>query len=156
MDTGLPVCLMHMSGQPRSMPANPRYQAVVADVMRFLEQRVQACVGAGIEPGRLLIDPGFGFGKSLDHNLSLLANLDRFASLTPSHVQTVAVAPDLDSMRSFVLPNGLEVIAKQHGDTPFVTAALLMRGGTLSSEPAGMAEFAMIDQDARDPMRVAS
>jgi dihydropteroate synthase len=81
MDTGLPVCLMHMSGQPRSMQANPRYQDVVAEVMRFLEQRVQACVGAGIEPGRLLIDPGFGFGKSLDHNLSLLANLDRFASL---------------------------------------------------------------------------
>jgi dihydropteroate synthase len=69
------VCLMHMQGEPRTMQANPTYQDVVADVRSFLEARVEACQGAGIDAERLLLDPGIGFGKQLQHNLALLANL---------------------------------------------------------------------------------
>lgn len=77
--TGLPVCLMHMQGQPDSMQAAPLYADVVAEVRSFLAQRVAACVAAGIDPRRLLLDPGFGFGKTVAHNLQLL---DRLAELS--------------------------------------------------------------------------
>ncbi len=69
------ICLMHMQGQPRTMQANPRYNAVLTDVRDFLLDRVRVCVGAGIERERLILDPGFGFGKTLENNLDLLANL---------------------------------------------------------------------------------
>lgn len=69
------VCLMHMKGEPRTMQADPRYDNVVAEVAQFLEQRVAACVGAGLAEDRIVVDPGFGFGKTRDHNIELLANL---------------------------------------------------------------------------------
>jgi len=72
---GLPVCLMHMQGEPRTMQGDPRYDDVVAEVAGFLRARVIACEQAGIARGRLLIDPGFGFGKTLAHNLTLLSGL---------------------------------------------------------------------------------
>lgn len=72
----VPVCLMHMQGQPRTMQKNPHYDDVVAEVREFLLRRVDACSAAGIDAARLLIDPGFGFGKTLEHNLTLLADLD--------------------------------------------------------------------------------
>jgi len=72
---GLPVCLMHMQGEPRTMQGDPRYDDVVAEVTGFLRARVIACEQAGIARGRLLIDPGFGFGKTLAHNLTLLSGL---------------------------------------------------------------------------------
>jgi len=75
------VCLMHMQGEPQTMQAAPQYRDVVAEVRDFLEQRISACLAAGIERSRLLIDPGFGFGKSLAHNLVLLKNLERLAAL---------------------------------------------------------------------------
>jgi len=75
-DSGVPVCLMHMQGEPRSMQATPRYDDVVQEVIEFLQRRVQACQDAGIETERLLLDPGFGFRKTLDHNLTLLARLE--------------------------------------------------------------------------------
>jgi dihydropteroate synthase len=71
------VCLMHMQGEPRSMQQAPRYVEVVAEVRQFLEDRVRACEGVGIGRERLVIDPGFGFGKTLEHNLTLLSHLDR-------------------------------------------------------------------------------
>jgi dihydropteroate synthase len=71
------VCLMHMQGEPRTMQREPRYADVVAEVREFLGGRVAACRQAGIEPSRMLIDPGFGFGKTLDHNLALLRDLAR-------------------------------------------------------------------------------
>ncbi|AKH20349.1 dihydropteroate synthase [Sedimenticola thiotaurini] len=80
-ESGVPVCLMHMQGQPRTMQQNPQYQNVVTDVMAFLRSRVEACVAAGIPRQQLLLDPGFGFGKSLQHNLTLLRHLDRFREL---------------------------------------------------------------------------
>jgi dihydropteroate synthase len=74
-ETGAALCLMHMQGTPRSMQRSPVYDDVVAEVGRFLVQRVDACRRAGIESGRLLIDPGFGFGKTLAHNIELLRHL---------------------------------------------------------------------------------
>jgi len=73
--TDAAVCLMHMQGEPRTMQQSPQYGDVVAEVAAFLDARVQACLDAGIASERLCIDPGFGFGKSLDHNLELLAGL---------------------------------------------------------------------------------
>jgi dihydropteroate synthase len=75
-DLGVPVCLMHMQGLPRTMQKHPRYDDVVAEVQEFLLGRVDACTSAGLDADRLVIDPGFGFGKTLQHNLTLLANLD--------------------------------------------------------------------------------
>jgi dihydropteroate synthase len=72
------VCLMHMQGEPRTMQADPRYADVVAEVTEFLAARVAACEDAGIARNRIVIDPGFGFGKTLTHNLTLMRNLDRF------------------------------------------------------------------------------
>jgi dihydropteroate synthase len=71
------VCLMHMQGEPQRMQQAPSYINVVEEVMRFLQGRVQTCEAAGIRRERLVIDPGFGFGKTLEHNLALLKHLDR-------------------------------------------------------------------------------
>jgi len=79
--TGAAVCLMHMQGEPRSMQDAPRYDNVLDEVLSFLAGRVAACLDAGIPRERILIDPGFGFGKRLEHNLSLLAALESFSSL---------------------------------------------------------------------------
>ncbi len=76
--TGLPVCLMHMQGQPRTMQAEPHYDDVVTEVVEFLSARVGACESVGIQRDRIVLDPGFGFGKTLQHNLSLLKHLDEF------------------------------------------------------------------------------
>lgn len=73
----VPVCLMHMQGEPRTMQHNPAYGDVVTEVRVFLLERIQACRLAGIPDARLLIDPGFGFGKASEHNLRLLKHLDR-------------------------------------------------------------------------------
>lgn len=75
-DSGAAVCLMHMQGEPRTMQAAPVYDDVVAQVAAFLRERVAACEDAGIDRARLCIDPGFGFGKTLGHNLNLLRALD--------------------------------------------------------------------------------
>lgn len=77
------VCLMHMQGEPRVMQDAPYYDDVVGEVHRFLSDRVLACQFAGIDKKRIVIDPGFGFGKNLDHNLLLLAQLERFAEIAP-------------------------------------------------------------------------
>lgn len=78
---GLPVCLMHMQGQPGNMQASPHYDNVVAEVAQFLLQRVAACESVGIPRENLLLDPGFGFGKSLAHNMLLLRELPKLADL---------------------------------------------------------------------------
>jgi dihydropteroate synthase len=78
---GVPVCLMHMLGEPRDMQDDPRYDDVVGEIHRFLADRVFACELSGIDRKKILVDPGFGFGKTLDHNLALLAAMERFAGL---------------------------------------------------------------------------
>ncbi len=79
--SGAAVCLMHMRGEPRSMQTAPVYDDVVTEVKAFLEARLAAATAAGIARESLLIDPGFGFGKTLEHNLALLKGLPRFAEL---------------------------------------------------------------------------
>jgi dihydropteroate synthase len=78
---GVPVVLMHMLGEPRSMQDAPHYDDVVAEVHRFLAERIFAAEMAGIDKKRIVVDPGFGFGKSSAHNLLLLAQFDRFTEL---------------------------------------------------------------------------
>ena len=78
---GVPVCLMHMQGEPRTMQANPVYGDVLAEVREFLAGRVAACEAAGIPRARLIVDPGFGFGKTVAHNLALLRGLPELAGL---------------------------------------------------------------------------
>jgi dihydropteroate synthase len=73
--TNAAICLMHMKGEPRTMQSEPSYTDVVAEVHGFLAERVHACLAAGIDPSRLVVDPGIGFGKTLEHNLALLAAL---------------------------------------------------------------------------------
>lgn len=75
------VCLMHMLGKPRTMQQHPQYNSVVQDVYTFLRQRVETCISAGIARDRLVVDPGFGFGKSLEHNILLLKHLREFKEL---------------------------------------------------------------------------
>lgn len=79
--TGLPVCLMHMRGQPANMQDAPHYENVVADVYDYLAGRVDAAIAAGVDPARIIIDPGFGFGKTSAHNLLLLQQLSYFDEL---------------------------------------------------------------------------
>ena len=81
VDSGLAVCLMHMQGDPQTMQQAPVYDSVLAEVNSFLELRVQACLDAGIERNRLLLDPGFGFGKSLQHNIELFAAMPQVRPL---------------------------------------------------------------------------
>jgi dihydropteroate synthase len=80
---GVPVILAHMLGDPRTMQDDPQYDDVVGDVHRFLTDRLFACQMAGIDKKNILVDPGFGFGKTLEHNLLLLRDLKRFAEIAP-------------------------------------------------------------------------
>jgi dihydropteroate synthase len=80
-EAGCPVCLMHMSGQPKTMQDDPHYDDVVDDVLRFLEERMAFAVSRGVREEQILLDPGLGFGKTVEHNLTLLRHLDRMVSL---------------------------------------------------------------------------
>ncbi len=77
----VPICLMHMQGLPRSMQDNPQYDDVIADIKQFFIDRIQVCEQAGINRERLILDPGFGFGKTLEQNYQLLAQLHQFSDL---------------------------------------------------------------------------
>ncbi|MEF1290171.1 dihydropteroate synthase [Vibrio sp. M260118] len=76
--TGLPICLMHMQGQPRTMQANPHYDDLLKEVGEFLQERIAACEEVGIGREKLILDPGFGFGKTLEHNYHMLSHLEEF------------------------------------------------------------------------------
>src|SRR3954451_3015703 len=80
-DRGVDCCLMHMLGEPRTMQDDPRYEDVVSDVKAFLEQRMAFAIGEGVREERIQLDPGIGFGKPLEHNLTLLARLDELVAL---------------------------------------------------------------------------
>jgi dihydropteroate synthase len=113
---GVPVCLMHMQGTPQDMQDDPRYEDVVAEVHGFFTQRLFACEMAGIARKKLLVDPGFGFGKSLEHNLQLLRQLSRFVELG------VPVLAGLSRKGMIGKLTGREVDARVHGS---VAAALI-------------------------------
>jgi dihydropteroate synthase len=80
-DSGAECCLMHMLGEPRTMQSDPRYEDVVDDVRAFLEARLEFAVGEGVGEERIMLDPGIGFGKTLEHNLELLRRLDELCAL---------------------------------------------------------------------------
>ena len=80
-DSGLPVCLMHMRGEPTSMQQNPQYPDVLVEVREFLLERLAACAAAGIAAERVILDPGFGFAKTLEHNLSLFKHMQALHDL---------------------------------------------------------------------------
>jgi dihydropteroate synthase len=80
-ESGAYLCLMHMLGEPRTMQDDPRYDDVVSEVARFLEERLQAAVDAGVDEERICLDPGFGFGKTVEHNFELLQRLDEIVAL---------------------------------------------------------------------------
>lgn len=75
------ICIMHMQGTPQTMQLNPQYDDVVEEVKAFLNARLQACINTGCSAGNILLDPGFGFGKTREHNITLLQNLANFADL---------------------------------------------------------------------------
>lgn len=79
--TGLPVCLMHMQGDPQTMQMNPVYDDLMPDIRRFFLDRIEVCIKAGIPQDRIILDPGFGFGKTPQHNLQIINQLDAFADL---------------------------------------------------------------------------
>ncbi|WP_318493832.1 dihydropteroate synthase [Photobacterium leiognathi] len=80
-NANVPVCLMHMQGQPRTMQHKPNYKNLREDVSVFLDERIKACEEVGIERQQLILDPGFGFGKTLEHNYEMLAHLEHFHQL---------------------------------------------------------------------------
>jgi dihydropteroate synthase len=80
-DSGLPVCLMHMRGEPGTMQQSPEYADVLSEVRDFLAQRIAVCAAAGIAAERIILDPGFGFAKTLEHNLSLFKRLESLLDL---------------------------------------------------------------------------
>ncbi|KFZ36966.1 dihydropteroate synthase [Shewanella mangrovi] len=77
----VPVCIMHMQGQPKTMQQAPQYDDVVAEVIEYCQQRTAECIAAGLTKEQVILDPGFGFGKTLAHNYQLLAQLNRFSDL---------------------------------------------------------------------------
>jgi len=120
-ELALPVCLMHMQGEPESMQVNPDYTDVVTEVLQFLLLRAERCMAAGIEREQIIIDPGFGFGKTLQHNLSLLAGLHRFVATgfpvlvglsRKSMVRALADSPGSDLVAGSVT---LALYAARHG-----------------------------------------
>jgi len=80
-EAGCPVCLMHMKGQPKTMQDDPHYDNVVDEVLRFLEERMAFALANGLREDQLMVDPGIGFGKTVEHNLALLRDLHRFTVL---------------------------------------------------------------------------
>jgi dihydropteroate synthase len=117
------ICLVHMQGAPRSMQANPHYHDVVAEVSAYLRERLTVCEQAGVDASRIVIDPGFGFGKTLAHNVALFKKIHAFADIAP-----VMVGVSRKAMIGAM--TGQPVDARLVGS---VTAALLaaMRGAAI-------------------------
>jgi dihydropteroate synthase len=117
--SGAAICLMHMQGEPRTMQVDPRYGHVVAEVRGFLRERAERCMAAGIARDRLVIDPGIGFGKRLEHNLALLAALPALVALG----WPVLVGVSRKSMFGALL--GRAVDERVAGGVAMATAAVL-------------------------------
>ena len=113
------ICLMHMQGEPRTMQSDPRYGDVVAEVSDFLRERAQACLASGIAKNRLVVDPGIGFGKRLEHNLALLAGLPALTALG----WPVLIGVSRKSMFGALL--GRSVDERVAGSVAMATAAVL-------------------------------
>jgi len=123
--TGLPVCLMHMQGMPRSMQNNPIYENVCEEVTLFLQDRMEACIKKGMAKSNIILDPGFGFGKTLQHNLTLLAHISELKGLgapiliglsRKSLLQTITNKPVKERLSGSI---ALAVIGALNGGTIF-------------------------------------
>jgi dihydropteroate synthase len=118
---GVPVCVMHMQGEPHTMQQSPSYDDVVADVIAFLSARRDACVAAGIPSASVIVDPGFGFGKTVAHNLSLLRNLNALTALGApllvglSRKSMIGSLLDLPVNERTAASVALALLAVQHG-----------------------------------------
>jgi len=117
--TDAAICLMHMQGEPRTMQSDPRYSDVVAEVRDFLRERTEACLASGIAKNRLVVDPGIGFGKRLEHNLALLAGLPAVTALG----WPVLIGVSRKSMLGTLL--GRAVDERVAGGVAMATAAVL-------------------------------
>jgi len=117
--TDAAICLMHMQGEPRTMQSDPRYSDVVAEVRDFLRERTEACLASGIAKNRLVVDPGIGFGKRLEHNLALLAGLPALTALG----WPVLIGVSRKSMFGALL--GRSVDERVAGSVAMATAAVL-------------------------------
>lgn len=113
---GLPVCIMHMQGQPKTMQDAPSYSDVLQTVDKFLSQRIEDCIQAGIKPENIILDPGFGFGKTLAHNYELLANIGHFHHYG---------LPVLSGLSRKTMIHKLLNITPQEATTGSVTGALI-------------------------------
>lgn len=129
--SGAAVCLMHMQGEPRTMQVEPRYDDVVAEVRDFLRERAERCMAAGIARDRLLIDPGIGFGKRLEHNLTLLAALPELVALG----WPVLVGVSRKSMFSALL--GRAVDERVAGGVAMATAVILSGASIVRTHDVG-------------------
>ncbi|MCQ4277021.1 dihydropteroate synthase [Stutzerimonas degradans] len=118
LDSGLPVCLMHMRGEPGDMQDDPQYTDVTTEVCDFLAQRMAECVAAGIKAERVVLDPGFGFAKALEHNLSLFRHLERLHALG----RPLLVGVSRKTMIGKVL--GREVDARLYGSLALAALAV--------------------------------
>lgn len=121
---GVPVCLMHMLGEPRTMQDDPHYDDVVGTVHRFLAERLFACQMAGIATSKLLVDPGFGFGKTLEHNLALLRELARFTELAP-------VLVGLSRKRMIETLTGREIASERAAGSAAAAMIAVQRGASI-------------------------
>ncbi|MGE3297655.1 MAG: dihydropteroate synthase [Porticoccaceae bacterium] len=148
--TGLPVCLMHMQGEPGTMQASPHYDDVVAEVREFLAARVAACGAAGIAREALLVDPGFGFGKTLAHNLALLRALSNIA---PPGVPVVA---GLSRKRMVGEITGNPVTDRVHGSVALALlaarlGAAVVRVHDVAATVAALKVLAAVEAGLRSP-----
>ena len=115
------VCLMHMQGEPRSMQLSPQYGDVIADIKAYLNQRVQLCVDAGIAKNKIFVDPGIGFGKSLEQNLSLIKHISEFNSIGCP----VVLGVSRKSMLGLILDEPVE--NRLYGSVALASAAAMSR-----------------------------
>ena len=122
----VPVCIMHMQGKPRTMQQTPQYENVVLEVKGFLKQRIDDCLSAGIKKENIIIDPGFGFGKTLEHNLNLFKHLGEFIKLDVP----LLVGVSRKSMVGIVLDNA-PADQRLHGSVALATLAAWMGANIL-------------------------
>ena len=120
-NSNVPVCLMHMQGTPRTMQSNPKYDDLMLNIRQFFINKLNECEKAGISPKRIIIDPGFGFGKTLAHNYQLLNELDKFSDLA---------CPILAGLsRKSMLGNLLNLPADKRANASVVAATLALTKG---------------------------
>jgi dihydropteroate synthase len=125
------VCLMHMQGEPSGMQAAPAYRDVVAEVVEYLALRIAACRNAGIGTNRIVIDPGIGFGKRLEHNLALLGQLRRLASLN----MPILIGASRKSLIGAI--TGRAIDDRLNGSLAFATAAVLAGASIIRAHDVG-------------------